>query len=156
MLRWLDDKARPNIDPDFNVLDYGRTELYGHLLGVFAKLGVLSALDITPSTLLDFLIDVDTTYLNAPYHSFYHAVDIVTVLYYILTELEADQYLSNLDIAALLIAALCHDAGHVSRRMDHKECVCVCVRVYGWCRQKKKIGVGEERLVYLPERSRMR
>ena len=83
---------------------------------MFAKLGVLSALDITPSTLLDFFIDVDTTYLNAPYHSFYHAVDIVTVLYYILTELEADQYLSNLDIAALLIAALCHDAGHVSIR----------------------------------------
>lgn len=88
---------------------------------MFAKLGVLSALDITPSTLLDFLIDVDTTYLNAPYHSFYHAVDIVTVLYYILTELEADQYLSNLDIAALLIAALCHDAGHVSRTiLDQK------------------------------------
>lgn len=66
--------------------------------------------------MLDFLIDVDATYLDAPYHSFYHAVDIVTVLYYILTELEAEQYLSRLDIAALLLAALCHDAGHVS---DH-------------------------------------
>ncbi len=104
------------MDSDFNVLDLQRTDLYGHLLGIFAKLDVFTTLDISPSQMLDFLIDVDATYLDAPYHSFYHAVDIVTVLYYILTELEAEQYLSRLDIAALLLAALCHDAGHVS---DH-------------------------------------
>ncbi|KAI9319387.1 hypothetical protein BX666DRAFT_2133281, partial [Dichotomocladium elegans] len=112
LLRWLDDKGRPSIDPAFNLLDYGRTEVYGHLLGIFSKLHVLDALKISPSDMLDFLIDVDATYLDAPYHSFYHAVDIVTVLYFILTDLEADQYLCALDIAALLIAALCHDAGH--------------------------------------------
>lgn len=99
---------------DFNVLDYGRTDVYGHLLGIFARLHVLDAINVTPSQLLDFFIDVDTTYLNAPYHSFYHAVDIVTVLYFMLHDLNAAQYLSDLDIATLLLAALCHDAGHVS------------------------------------------
>ncbi|KAJ8660920.1 hypothetical protein O0I10_003142 [Lichtheimia ornata] len=112
LIRWLDCKGQPIVDSDFNVLDLQRTDLYGHLLGIFAKLDVFNTLDISPSQMLDFLIDVDATYLDAPYHSFYHAVDIVTVLYYILTELEAEQYLSRLDVAALLLAALCHDAGH--------------------------------------------
>ncbi|KAI8140868.1 hypothetical protein BJV82DRAFT_621434 [Fennellomyces sp. T-0311] len=110
LLRWQN--RRPSISLTLNVLDYGRTDIYGHLLGLFAELHVLDALDISPSQLLDFFIDVDTTYLNAPYHSFYHAVDIVTMLYYMLIELEAEQYLSRLDIAVLLLAALCHDAGH--------------------------------------------
>ncbi|KAI9497453.1 hypothetical protein BDB00DRAFT_756488, partial [Zychaea mexicana] len=113
MIRWQNRRRpRPTINLHTNVLNYGRTDLYGHLLGMFAELHVLDALDITPSQLLDFLIDVDTTYLSAPYHSFYHAVDIVTMLYYMLVELEAERYLSSLDIAALLLAALCHDAGH--------------------------------------------
>ncbi|KAI9322199.1 hypothetical protein BX666DRAFT_1892528 [Dichotomocladium elegans] len=100
------------INPNFNVLDYSRTEMYSHLLGIFEKLHVLDTLETTPSELLDFLIDVDSSYINTPYHSFYHAVDVVTVLYYILNDLGADQYLSETDIAALLLAALCHDAGH--------------------------------------------
>ncbi|ORY93452.1 hypothetical protein BCR43DRAFT_496958 [Syncephalastrum racemosum] len=110
LLRWV--VKGPAIDMDFNVLDYGRTDVYGHLLGIFARLHVLDAIHVTPSQLLDFFVDVDTTYLSAPYHSFYHAVDIVTVLYFMLHDLNAAQYLSDLDIAALLIAALCHDAGH--------------------------------------------
>ena len=111
MIRWQN--RRPTINLHLNVLEYKRTDLYGHLLGMFIQLDILEAMDITPSQLLDFFIDVDTTYLNAPYHSFYHAVDIVTMLYYMLVELEAEQYLSRLEIAVLLFAALCHDAGHV-------------------------------------------
>lgn len=95
-------------------MDYGRTDLYGHLLGIFAKLRVFETIGVSPSQMLDFFVDVDTTYSDAPYHSFYHAVDIVTVLYFMLVELEAVRYLTNMEIAALLVAALCHDAGHVS------------------------------------------
>ncbi|KAF7723081.1 hypothetical protein EC973_002365 [Apophysomyces ossiformis] len=110
-LRWLDNKG-PVINPDFNILNCARTDVYGHLLGLLAKLKVLDTLGIDASQMLDFLIDVDAAYLDAPYHSFYHAVDIVTVLYYMLTELVAVRYLSPLDVAALLLSALCHDAGH--------------------------------------------
>ncbi|KAI7859904.1 hypothetical protein BDC45DRAFT_563936 [Circinella umbellata] len=110
LIRWQN--RRPTVNLHLNVLEYKRTDLYGHLLGMFIQLDITKAMDITPSQLLDFFIDVDTTYLNAPYHSFYHAVDIVTMLYYMLVELEAEQYLSRLEIAVLLLAALCHDAGH--------------------------------------------
>ena len=116
-----------------NVLDYGRTDIYGHLLGMFDALDVIDALGTTPSQLLDFFIDVDTTYLNAPYHSFYHAVDIVTMLYYMLLELDAERYLSKLDIAVLLLAALCHDAGHVSTIVGNKK------GVFWWIKRRSRI-----------------
>ncbi|KAI8333529.1 hypothetical protein BC941DRAFT_357518 [Chlamydoabsidia padenii] len=111
LLRWLDYKEN-NVGLDFNVLDLGRVDIYGHLLGIFTRLGCTDTLNISHSDLLDFFIDVDAAYLNAPYHSFYHAVDIVLVIYYMLTDLGAQTYLTRLDITALLIAALCHDIGH--------------------------------------------
>lgn len=64
--------------------------------------------------MLDFLIDVASKYTEAPYHTFYHAVDIVTMLYYLSHELNADKYLTNVDLSFLMVAALCHDIGHVS------------------------------------------
>ncbi|SAL97330.1 hypothetical protein [Absidia glauca] len=111
LLRWLDYKES-NVGIDFNVLDLGRADIYGHLLGVFTRLGCIDTLNITHSDLLDFFIDVDSAYLNAPYHSFYHAVDIVLMIYYMLTDLDAKSYIPASDITALLIAALCHDIGH--------------------------------------------
>jgi hypothetical protein len=100
---------------ELNVLDYRRTDLYGHLLGIFTKLNILSTLNITASQLLDFLIDVDSAYHPTPYHSFYHAADIVVILYYMLNELDAKHYLTNKQIAILMLSAICHDIGHVSR-----------------------------------------
>ncbi|ORZ23653.1 hypothetical protein BCR42DRAFT_367532 [Absidia repens] len=111
LLRWLDRKET-KVGLDFNVLTLGRADIYGHLLGIFTRLGCTDALNITHSELLDFFIDVDAAYLNAPYHSFYHAVDIVFMIYYMLTDLNAGACIPPLDIAALLIAALCHDIGH--------------------------------------------
>ncbi|CAO3594741.1 unnamed protein product [Absidia cylindrospora] len=111
LLRWLDHKEN-NVGLDFDVLTLGRTDIYGHLLGIFTQLGCTDTLNITHSDLLDFFIDVDAAYLNAPYHSFYHAVDIVFMIYYLLTELGAKAYMPPLDITALLIAGLCHDIGH--------------------------------------------
>lgn len=65
--------------------------------------------------MLDFLIDVAGKYTTeASYHTFYHAADIVTVLCYLCHDLNADKYLTDMDVTFLMVAALCHDAGHVS------------------------------------------
>jgi hypothetical protein len=101
------------ISPDFEVLNKSRAELYGSVLGMFIRIKVDTAIGATASQLLDFIIDVDHGYLQNPYHSFFHAVDVTAVIYYILNDLEAAIHLSTLDMAALLIAALCHDIGHV-------------------------------------------
>ncbi|OAD67946.1 hypothetical protein PHYBLDRAFT_127928, partial [Phycomyces blakesleeanus NRRL 1555(-)] len=97
---------------DLVLLDMPRTEIYGYMLGLFERLDLCKAIGITSSELLDFLIDVDRGYLPNAYHSFYHAADVTIVLFAMLSDYDAKQYLTSVDMASLLIAALCHDIGH--------------------------------------------
>jgi len=113
MLRFLSGKVKP-VGLDFDVWDHTLPEIYGIILAMFCKLGLVECLNITEGELLDFIIDVDRGYLATFYHSFYHAADVTAVLYNILANMNASQYLSKPDMAALLLAGLCHDIGHVS------------------------------------------
>jgi hypothetical protein len=99
---------------EFTVLEKSRAELYGYILGFLERLGLCQSIGVTPSEFLDFLIDVDQGYLPNAYHSFFHAVDVAIVLYHMLCHFDVANYLSRIDMAALLIAGLCHDIGHVS------------------------------------------
>ncbi|KAG0292064.1 High affinity cAMP-specific and IBMX-insensitive 3',5'-cyclic phosphodiesterase 9A [Dissophora globulifera] len=111
MLRFMSGKFKPTT-LGFNVWDHTIPEIYGILLGMFSKLGLIECLNISESELLDFIIDVDRGYLATFYHSFYHAADVTAVLYHMLLEMKASQYLSKPDMAAVLLAGLCHDIGH--------------------------------------------
>jgi hypothetical protein len=113
MLKFVEGKLS-NTGMNFKVWDWSIPELYGIVLGMLTKLDLSRTLDITTSEMLDFIIDVDRGYLETAYHSFLHAVDVVAVLYYMLTDLGAGKHLSSLDCIILLIAGLCHDIGHVS------------------------------------------
>ncbi|KAF9578047.1 High affinity cAMP-specific and IBMX-insensitive 3',5'-cyclic phosphodiesterase 9A [Lunasporangiospora selenospora] len=111
MLRFVAGKRTP-VESEFNVWDHTIPEIYGIILGMFIKLDLLECLNISEGELLDFIIDVDKGYLSIYYHSFYHAADVTAVLYRMLTEMNASQYLCKPDMAALLLAGLCHDIGH--------------------------------------------
>ncbi|KAF9572937.1 hypothetical protein EC968_009243 [Mortierella alpina] len=111
LLRFVSGRAKP-VDLDFNVWDYTVPEIYGYTLGMFVRLELVDCLGITSGELLDFIIDVDRGYRATFYHSFYHAADVTAVLYHMLQGMNASQYLSKPDMAALLLAGLCHDIGH--------------------------------------------
>ncbi|KAG0095658.1 hypothetical protein BGZ93_005591 [Podila epicladia] len=111
MLRFVSGRSKA-VNLDFNVWDHSMPEIYGIILGMFIKLGLVECLNITTGELLDFIIDVDRGYLATFYHSFYHAADVTSVLYHMLLDMNASQYLSKPDMAALLLAGLCHDIGH--------------------------------------------
>ncbi|CAO3574521.1 unnamed protein product [Mortierella alpina] len=111
LLRFVSGRAKP-VDLDFNVWDYTVPEIYGYILGMFVRLELVDCLSITSGELLDFIIDVDRGYRATFYHSFYHAADVTAVLYHMLQGMRASQYLSKPDMAALLLAGLCHDIGH--------------------------------------------
>ncbi|KAF9428017.1 High affinity cAMP-specific and IBMX-insensitive 3',5'-cyclic phosphodiesterase 9A [Podila epigama] len=111
MLRFVSGRSKA-VNLDFNVWEHSMPEIYGVILGMFIKLGLVECLNITPGELLDFIIDVDRGYLATFYHSFYHAADVTAVLYHMLLDMKASQYLSKPDMAALLLAGLCHDIGH--------------------------------------------
>src|SRR5437016_5459364 len=115
MLKFIDNKfPAKETGMDFNVWKWSIPELYGIILGMLVKLDLVGTLNIRKSEMLDFIIDVEKGYYNTSYHSFLHAVDVVVVLYYMLTDLGAEKYISSLDAICLLIAGLCHDIGHVS------------------------------------------
>ncbi|KAG0340384.1 hypothetical protein BG004_006427 [Podila humilis] len=111
MLRFVSGRSKA-VNLDFNVWEYSMPEIYGIILGMFVKLGLVECLNITPGELLDFIVDVDRGYLATFYHSFYHAADVTAVLYHMLMDMNASKYLSKPDMAALLLAGLCHDIGH--------------------------------------------
>ncbi|KAF8938975.1 hypothetical protein BGZ58_011041 [Dissophora ornata] len=111
MLRFVSGKFKP-MNQYFNVWDHTLPEIYGIILGMFNKLGLVDCLNITESELLDFIIDVDRGYLATFYHSFYHAADVTVMLYHMLAEMNASQFLSKPDMTAVLLAGLCHDIGH--------------------------------------------
>ena len=113
MRKFTADKVDP-VSLDFSVWDYSIPEIYGIIVGMFVKLDLVECLNISESELLDFVIDVDRGYLQVFYHSFHHAADVTSVLYHMLLHMNASQYLSKPDMAALLLAGLCHDIGHVS------------------------------------------
>ncbi|KAJ2017872.1 hypothetical protein IW146_008088 [Coemansia sp. RSA 922] len=97
---------------EFNPWSYSRAEKQGILLAIFKATHVLTVLELLPSDMLDFCLDIESLYNDVPYHSFNHAVDVVVKLYYVLSDLQASAYLASYDIASLLIAGLCHDCGH--------------------------------------------
>ncbi|KAI8878962.1 HD-domain/PDEase-like protein [Backusella circina FSU 941] len=94
------------------LLELSSTDIYAHVLAILSRLQIHKTLDITESRLLDFIIDVSHHYQQVPYHSFHHAADIVTVLYYFCQNHVAGKYLSKMETALVLIAGLCHDIGH--------------------------------------------
>lgn len=102
-----------NLGMNFRVWDWTRQELYGLVLGSFVKIGLVPN-DHTLSTLLSFIIEVDSGYLDNPYHSFLHAVDVLYMMHYILIDLNTAHILGldKMEITSLLIAALTHDILH--------------------------------------------
>ncbi|KAG5463400.1 MAG: hypothetical protein BJ554DRAFT_7880, partial [Olpidium bornovanus] len=84
----------------------------GFVLGMFKQLGTLDFLCISPSALLDFVCDVEGLYLHNPYHNFFHGVDVLFMVYYMLHHMEVAMFLEKHEIAGVAIAALCHDIGH--------------------------------------------
>nr|CAG8637871.1 4580_t:CDS:2 [Entrophospora candida] len=112
MLKFLYNKLSSDTGIYFNVWDWSIPELYGIVLGMMVKLDLSGCLQIQESEMLDFIIDVEKGYFTTDYHSFYHAADVVAMLYYMLVDLGAAKHLTHFDSICLMIAGLCHDIGH--------------------------------------------
>lgn len=98
---------------DFKVWEWSTPQLYGLVLGMFVR-SDLVADGKALSSLLDFVIDVANGYHDNPYHSFLHAVDVTYIAYWILLDLGLREELAfnQIEVVALLVAALTHDILH--------------------------------------------
>ena len=57
-------------------------------------------------------MDIDRGYFDNPYHSFLHGIDVFQVVYCTLFELGGSKGMTQVELLAILIAALCHDVAH--------------------------------------------
>jgi len=108
-------------------LTHACVELIGIVLGMFYRQGIATR-DIQMEKLFDFVAEVSRNYLDNPYHTWFHAVDVTVVVrasrlgtanvgqvYTILTEFNVGEFFSRAEVAALLIAAVTHDVLHPGR-----------------------------------------
>jgi HD superfamily phosphodiesterase len=103
----------PFLGAEFSVFSYSYEELLGIFLGIFVKEGFVID-GQTLCKLLAFAIDISNGYQNNSYHSFYHAIDVTYVAYFILRDLDVitQSFLTGSQITGVLLAALGHDVLH--------------------------------------------
>ena len=78
------------------------------------SLGLLSACALSPLTLAAFIDDVASRYRDNPFHSFRHAFTVAHTAYLFLTRsaLRRTRLRADVDVLALMLAALCHNLEH--------------------------------------------
>eukprot|EP00747_Dinoflagellata_sp_TGD_P217872 gnl/TRDRNA2_/TRDRNA2_90208_c1_seq1.p1 gnl/TRDRNA2_/TRDRNA2_90208_c1~~gnl/TRDRNA2_/TRDRNA2_90208_c1_seq1.p1 ORF type:complete len:455 (-),score=76.21 gnl/TRDRNA2_/TRDRNA2_90208_c1_seq1:141-1325(-) len=98
---------------DFNVLDYPPEELVSFVPLVMHHAGCVERYSVPENKLQKWAEGARGTYRDCPFHNWYHGFAVFQFCYYQLAiSNTARKCLLSLDIFALLIAALCHDAGH--------------------------------------------
>jgi hypothetical protein len=83
------------------------------MLAMLHSVGALRRFEIRPTAAVAFLADVAAHYVTNPFHDFRHAFMIQHACWLFLSELSLrNGLLEELDVLALLLAAICHDLEH--------------------------------------------
>mmetsp|Transcript_76954 Transcript_76954/g.220401 ORF Transcript_76954/g.220401 Transcript_76954/m.220401 type:complete len:1104 (+) Transcript_76954:52-3363(+) len=102
---------------NLNVLDFGNDGLAELVMYMFfdSKVHINTRRFVAPATMRRFHDAVRSLYTDLPYHCYAHACDVLHTVYRTLHVVKSDRWLSDIDQFALLVAALCHDLGHMGR-----------------------------------------
>ena len=93
--------------PDFKGINHIK-ELYF----LFNKFGILQEFKISNELFFRFIYKIRSTYNNVPYHNWMHACDVTEYVSYELVTSGVDKVLKPLELFAILLACVCHDANH--------------------------------------------
>ncbi|OQR81090.1 hypothetical protein ACHHYP_16797 [Achlya hypogyna] len=102
----------------FNVFSLSQPELVALASNLLHWAGVDAYLGVSPAALTDFCMSVAAEYHDVAFHNFRHGVCVMHVTYLVLHGLGMHTERVHIDVphrAALLLAALCHDAQHDGR-----------------------------------------
>ncbi|XP_055298808.1 dual specificity calcium/calmodulin-dependent 3',5'-cyclic nucleotide phosphodiesterase 1-like isoform X1 [Sitodiplosis mosellana] len=78
------------------------------------RYGIIHKFKVSPTVLEQFLVKIEEGYCRYqnPYHNNLHAADVAQTIHYMLCQTGVMHYLTDLEIFAILIAALIHDYEH--------------------------------------------
>jgi cAMP-specific phosphodiesterase 4 len=100
---------------NFDALEVGTQGLLSVMEHIFfdTRIGEATGRTWTSvETFRAFSMVVKDTYLDRPYHNFFHACDVTQTVYRLLIDTNWKQWMSDVEVYALLLSALCHDLGH--------------------------------------------
>eukprot|EP01111_Echinosteliopsis_oligospora_P016007 TRINITY_DN6516_c0_g1_i1.p1 TRINITY_DN6516_c0_g1~~TRINITY_DN6516_c0_g1_i1.p1 ORF type:complete len:503 (-),score=113.10 TRINITY_DN6516_c0_g1_i1:125-1633(-) len=98
---------------EFDVFKHTEAELLPMIVDMFNTFQLLELFRIDIKKLHKFILKVLALYHKENrYHNFVHAFDVTHASFSFLTIMNAQEYLTHLDILALLTASLCHDLDH--------------------------------------------
>lgn len=78
----------------------------------FDKFHLRETYKISNEAFYKFIYTISSTYNDVPYHNWTHACDVMQYIFYLSTNSHFDQRLTSMELYAMLIAAICHDANH--------------------------------------------
>ena len=97
---------------DFDVLNYSEEELFEIFVYIYDVLYVFDEFQVPDVIFASFLREVASRYINNTYHNFKHGCDVAYTVYRLIKDSSVYLILSQLEIYALMTAALGHDIGH--------------------------------------------
>ncbi|XP_037380791.1 high affinity cGMP-specific 3',5'-cyclic phosphodiesterase 9A isoform X1 [Talpa occidentalis] len=98
--------------PTFDVWLWEPNEMLSCLEHMYHDLGLVRAFSINPITLKRWLLCVQENYRNNPFHNFRHCFCVTQMMYSMVWLCGLQEKLSQMDILALMTAAICHDLDH--------------------------------------------
>ena len=98
---------------DFDVLAYSTAELYCVTKYIYEVLNLFEDFNLSSETFNSFLSVVSGKYIETnPYHNFRHGVDVFYTVYRLLMDSKIHLVFSQVEMLAIVTAALVHDIGH--------------------------------------------
>lgn len=97
---------------DLDILKQSKENLVDIILQIFVYYNLCERFGIPDSTLRNMIVTVQEHMPDNPYHNFHHVASVVHFSFLILSVGEADRYLTDRDIFAILFATLIHDLDH--------------------------------------------
>merc|ERR1712232_238265 len=100
---------------DLDVLDLDQTDRFKVLVHIFYDSPIgrsTGRVWLKLSTFNTFHDLAKKGYHDNPYHNYIHGADVVASVHRLMMTLRCGDWLSEIDMYALLVSALCHDIGH--------------------------------------------
>jgi hypothetical protein len=96
----------------FSVGTFHPSQLFVNTFAYFVCTGISERLGVDPRELFKFMISIRSHYNDVLYHNWFHALDVVQFVYMLYKSVHFECFLTDLEVFALFVAAICHDTGH--------------------------------------------
>ncbi|XP_028847505.1 high affinity cGMP-specific 3',5'-cyclic phosphodiesterase 9A isoform X1 [Denticeps clupeoides] len=98
--------------PTFDNWQWEDAEIMVLLQVMYADLDFISAFNIEPEVLQQFLYEVYQRYNNIPFHNFKHCFCVTQMMYGLIWLTDIRSKLDSIDLLTMLTSAVCHDLDH--------------------------------------------